>query len=323
MIPARDAASVIGRAITSVQRQSAPVAEIVVAVGPEAGSPPEQTRTWRVIEGAAADDPRIRVVANPEGATPAGLNRAIRESTGAVVVRVDAQSVLPEDYIERAVALLQATDAGNVGGRQVPVGRTTVQSGIAAAMSSRVGSGGAAYRKPGRGRPVDTVYLGVFRREALEEVGGYDERMTRNQDYELNLRLRQAGWTVWYDPSLAVEYTPRSSFSGLARQYFDYGRWRRLSARLHPGTLRLRQALPPAMVVLGSVGVAAAALRLIPWESVVVVTIAYVLGVAVDTRKHAPGTASWVVSVAAVATMHIAWGLGFLVGPPRGAEDPP
>ena len=101
--------------------------------------------------------------------------------------------------------------------------------------------------------PVDTVYLGVFRRSAVEAVGGFDERLTRNQDYELNIRLREAGGTVWFDPELWVSYRPRGTVRKLASQYFQYGQWKRAVLRLHPDSLKVRQAAP-VIVTLAVVG---------------------------------------------------------------------
>ncbi len=131
---------------------------------------------------------------------------------------------------------------------QVPVGNTASEKAIAAAMSSRLGAGDARYRIGGKAGPADTVYLGVFLRSTLERLGGYDEHFDRNQDYELNQRIRDSGGTVWFDPDLEVSYRPRGSLSALARQYFDYGRWKREFARHHPGSLRPRQLAPPLLV---------------------------------------------------------------------------
>ena len=118
----------------------------------------------------------------------------------------------------------------------------------AAATTSWLGTGGGAYRGGGAGGAVETVYLGVFVRSAIEAVGLFDERLIRNQDYELNIRLRKAGGTVWFDPELSVGYRPRGSWRSLARQYFEYGQWKAVVMRLHPESARLRQLAPPVAV---------------------------------------------------------------------------
>jgi succinoglycan biosynthesis protein ExoA len=185
-------------------------------------------------------------------------------------------------------------------------------------MGSPVGAGGATYRVGGAEGPVDTVYLGAFRREALDAVGGYDPRMTRNQDAELNLRLTAAGYRVWFDPELAVDYRPRADLPSLARQYWEYGRWRRRTARLHPGSLAARQLAPPALVagltaaILASAVTRRGGLAAVP-------AAGYGLGLLAAGWQAAPRRALVVPTAAALGTMHLAWGLGFLAGPPRNA----
>jgi succinoglycan biosynthesis protein ExoA len=320
VLPARGAETTLPAAVAAARQ--GPVTEVVVAV------PPEDAATWRVAGELAADHAEVRRVANPGGRTPDGLNAAIAASTGDVIVRVDAHAVLPAGYVERAVATLRATGAANVGGRQVPTAEAGVAAGIAAAMASPAGAGGATYRVGGDAGPVETVYLGVFRRDVLTAVGGFDPRFTRNQDYELNQRLREAGYTVWFDPELAVAYRPRASLGALARQYLDYGRWRRVTARVHPGSLKLRQVAPPVLVVgLATsvvVGAAVAATgRRVGWAVPGTALGGYLTGVVAAAGAAAPGPAAVPATAGALATMHLAWGVGFLMGPPRGEGSPP
>jgi hypothetical protein len=164
------------------------------------------------------------------------------------------------------------------------------------------------------------VYLGVFRREALAAVGLYDEGLQRNQDYELNHRIRRSGRQVFYAPELRVRYRPRSTPGALWRQYFDYGTWKRRMLRRHPGSLRARQVAAPSLVValLASAGVAAVA----PGIGAVV-PIGY--GVAVGAATLAGvirhrDAAGWLMMLA-YPVMHLAWGSGFLVG--RAADAGP
>lgn len=307
VIPTRDAALVLPSAVAAVLSQDEDgTLEVVIAVGPSA----DETSA---VAGALAADPRVRVVDNPEGSTPAALNRAIAASTGEVVVRVDAQSVIPPGYIARVVELLESTGAGNVGGLQVPTAEAGFAACVAAAMRSRLGSGGAAYRSGGARGPVDTVYLGAFRREALEAVGGYDERLRRNQDYELNWRLRQAGYTVHLDPALAVAYTPRGSARALWRQYHDYGRYKRFMLRLHPASIRVRQLAAPAVVVSL---LASGLVALVSGRARALLPVgAYVAAVSVSSATAAPQPALAPGTALATVIMHVAWGWGFLFGP--------
>ena len=318
VVPARDAADVVGAAVRSAAQP--PVDEVVVAV------PPSDTATADAVHRVAADlDIPVRVVPNPAGTTPAALNAAIAATAADVVVRVDAHSVLPAGYVARAVDLLRATGAANVGGVQAGRGETWFEQAVAAAMSSPVASGGAAYRGADRPQPADTVYLGVFDRSVLDGVGGFDERMLRNQDAELNVRLRAAGHQVFFDPGLRVAYRPRGSVGALARQYLGYGRWRRVTARLHPGSLRARQLAAPVLVVGLAVGVVVG-VALTWWPLGLLLAawgIALVAAALPAGPRLAPGVA------VAIAVMHLAWGLGFLTSRPghllaaagRGAAD--
>ena len=182
---------------------------------------------------------------NIAGVTPAGLNAAISASGGEVVLRVDGHVKLCDGYISRAVETMVRTGAVNVGGRQLAVGVTGFERAVAAVMMSVVGSGGAEYRVGESEKAVDTVFLGVFDRRAGDEVGWFDESLIRNQDYELNIRLRASGGLVWFDPDLFVEHQPRSSLRAIARQYFDYGFYKGRVIRLHRSSVKLRQFVPP------------------------------------------------------------------------------
>ena len=276
---------------------------------------------------AVAERAGARVVANPLGNAAAGLNAAIAAASHAVVVRCDARCVLPPDYVRRAVAALARTGAANVGGMLRACGRTPFERAVASAMGCWLGSGGARYRRGGAEGPVDTVFLGVFRREAVAAAGGFDEGLERNQDYELNWRLRAAGETVWFDPGLAVGYRPRGSVAALARQYFDFGRWKRVVLRRHPASVCPRQLAAPVLVlalggalglaaVSGWVGEADRAVGALALPAVYAMALA--LGSAHAAWRDRGGAGRVAV---ALGTMHLAWGAGFLWGGrPRGGR---
>ncbi len=304
VIPALNAGSDIDRCLDSVVVQSdCPVFDVWVAVGPSI----DDTRAR--VDARAAHDSRIHWVENPSGRTPSGLNAAIAASDGALVVRVDAQSQIPAGYLAAVANVASATGAANVGGRQVPVGNDIWSSAIATAMASRFGAGPAVFRGEGVAGPADTVYLGAFRRDALEAVGGYNDDLIRNQDYELNWRLRAAGHEVWFDPGIAVEYRPRGSLRSLASQYWQYGRWKRKMLLANPRSVRLRQLIAPGLIVgfVASVVVAAFAPPL-----ALVVPVMYLA--AVGGAALCSGGASKARVAASFVTMHLAWGTGFLVG---------
>jgi succinoglycan biosynthesis protein ExoA len=299
IIPAARASGTIGAAIDSVFAQDYPCLESVVV----ASSDPETTE--------AAERHGALVVANPGGSTPTGLNLALGSGSAEVVARVDAHTTLPAGYLERAVATLLESGADNVGGMQLPVGVSGWERAIAAAMSSPFGAGDARHRIGGAAGPAETVYLGVFRRSTLERLGGYDEHFARNQDYELNHRIRQTGGVVWFDPALAVAYRPRGSLQALASQYFQYGAWKREFSRRHPGSLRWRQLAPPFAVIALVASLTAA----IWWPPALLVPAAYVVALALIGAVQLPSLGGAALGIPlALATMHLSWGCGFILG---------
>jgi hypothetical protein len=259
----------------------------------------------------------VRIIDNPDGSTPVGLNLGVATSSGSIIARCDAHAELPPEYLTRAVEVLKATGADNVGGVQAAEGTTPVQRAIAIAQTTPLGVGDARYRTGGGKGPVDTVYLGVFRRSALERVGGFDETMERSQDAELNHRIRASGGVVYFDPELRVAYRPRRTLGGLWRQYFAYGRWKRAMVQRHPRALRWRQLVPPVFLIglLVSIG-----LLITPWKwAAAIVPGAYVVALLIATftvlvRRRS--VAALLLPIV-LPVMHIAWGLGFGVGPSR------
>jgi succinoglycan biosynthesis protein ExoA len=297
--------------------------ELVIAVGPS------RDRTAQVARRLAEADRRITVVDNPSGQIPAAINIALRASRHAVVVRVDGHSMLPAGYVRTAVETLAETGAVNVGGIMAAEGITPFQKAVAWAMTSPFGVGSARFHTGGSPGPADTVYLGVYRREAIEKAGGYDERFQVAEDWELNHRIRKAGGLIWFQPALRVSYRPRATVAELGRQYFRYGRWRRVVARQHAGTINLRYLAPPAATaavaagtlagVAGLAGLAAGAGG--SWPGLL--TLGFVvpgcyaaglLAVAARAAKELPPAVVVRLPVA-LATMHMSWGSGFLTSP--------
>ena len=168
IVPARDAEATLSGALESVLAQDyGGAVEVIVADGSETSATEELVRRRF---------PRVRIVANPARGIAAGLNRALAAARHPVIARCDARAVLPPGYLSRAVATLERTGAVNVGGRQRAAGSTAFERAVALATSSPLGAGDARYRIGGPEGPVDTVFLGVYRRDALEAAGGFDER---------------------------------------------------------------------------------------------------------------------------------------------------
>jgi glycosyltransferase involved in cell wall biosynthesis len=290
--------------------------QVVLALGPSID------KTDEIAERIVAGDARVSSVPNPTGRTPEGLNAALAATTQEIVVRVDAHSELSDGYIRLAVETLQRTGADNVGGIMGARGVTSFEKAVAAAMTSPLGVGSASFHTGGSEGPTETVYLGVFRRSALERVGGYDPQFTRAQDWEMNHRIRETGGAVWFNPELFVTYRPRPSVRKLAKQYFEYGSWRREVMRRHPETRTSKSALryyAPPVAVIGIIGgtIAAcigSALQFFPlgfWG--LLVPVSYVLFTvfsSLSLAKRARSGALWLPIV--LTTMQLSWGIGFL-----------
>lgn len=280
--------------------------EVILAVGPSTD------RTELVAEELRKKDARIVVVENPTGRTAAGLNLAIKVSTYPVIVRVDGHAEIPNNYISLAVQILERTGAVNVGGVMAADGRTNFERAVARAMRSSFGVGASRFHTGGSAGPVDTVYLGVFMRDALIAAGGFDERFTRAQDWELNYRLRAAGGVVYFDPRLHVTYRPRPNLKALAKQYYEYGRWRHVVIRRHQGTINLRYLAPP-LAFLGTAvsilfGLLFSPLWLIP-------ACLYLFLLCLASLLIGRGIADYLRLPWILMTMHMSWGAGYLLSP--------
>jgi glycosyltransferase involved in cell wall biosynthesis len=307
ILPVLNEQSHIKNAVLSILAQDykGPI-EIILAMGPS------KDRTLEIAESIAASDSRVVLVNNPTGKTASGLNLALALSTNPVVVRVDAHAEIPSNYLSLVVEVLNDTGAVNVGGVMAAVGTTAFEKSVAGAMRSAFGVGASRFHTGGKAGAVDTVYLGAFRREALIAIGGFDERFTRAQDWELNFRLRENGGIVYFDPRLHVTYRPRSSVRALAKQYFEYGRWRRVVSRRHKGTINYRYLAPP-IALLGFSTSLLLGLFLLPIFLIPAgIYLLFVLGA---SAKIASSLREFILLLCVLPTMHFAWGAGFISSP--------
>jgi glycosyltransferase involved in cell wall biosynthesis len=279
--------------------------EVILAVGPS------HDRTLEIAQSISRRDSRVVLVDNPSGRTAAGLNLALNKSQSPVVVRVDGHAQIPNDYLRLIVEILHKTGAVNVGGVMAAVGTTPFERAVAGAMRSPLGVGASRFHTGGEAGVVDTVYLGAFRREALVAIGGFDERFTRAQDWELNFRLREKGGIVYFDPRLHVTYRPRSTVRALAKQYFEYGRWRRVVSRRHSGTINYRYLAPPFALVGFSLSVIAGFFLPILFIPAWI----YLLFVLAASVRIASSIREYFLLLAVIPTMHFAWGAGFISSP--------
>lgn len=291
--------------------------EVIVAVGPSAD------RTREIADALAAADSRIHVVDNPAARTPSALNLGIGASKHKIIVRVDGHGELTDGYIRRAVELLDETGAANVGGVMDAQGTTPFEQAVAIAYTTRLGLGGSAFHlAESPAAEAETVFLGVFRKEALIAVGGFDESMYRAQDWELNYRLRTNGHKIWFSPELRVTYRPRSTLRALAKQMYETGTWRRELVRRHPETANARYLAPP-LAVLGVLGGSVSGLLGVLLDSRLLRIgfvapagyLSVIVGGSLLASRPMSAAARLRLPLVLVAT-HLAWGTGFLIGRP-------
>lgn len=327
-MPVRDEETHLAESVARVLAQDYPGGfELVLAIGPS------RDRTERIACELAAADNRITVVPNPSGKISSAMNAAIKAARHGVITRIDGHAMLPNGYLRTAVRTLLETGAADVGGVMAAEGVTPFQQAVAWAMTSPAGVGAAVNHTGGEAGPTDTVYLGVYRREAIERAGGYDETMIVAEDWELNYRIRAGGGLIWFTPELRVTYRPRANLRALARQHFRYGRWRRVVARRYPETVNRRYLAAPVATVLNLAGcvLGVAGLVGIALESPAYVrylTLGFALpasylgGVTAVSALLARDlrAAVRVRAPVVLATMHMCWGAGFLTSPRRLAK---
>ncbi len=280
--------------------------EVILALGPSKDS------TDLIAQKIAAKDKRVKLVKNPTGLTAAGLNLAIKASSFEIICRIDGHAEISKTYIKSAVSIMKETGAVNVGGIMFADSDQGLQRTVAQAMRSKLGVGPSKFHTGGGAGESETVYLGTFKKSAILAAGGFDERFIRAQDWELNHRIRKQGGLIWFDPRLVVTYRPRKTLSKLARQYFQYGRWRRVITRTHSNTSSLRYLAPPFAFVVNLLslilGIFISPLLLLPL-SIYVITLViggFMIGIKIADKLLMP---------LVLATMHMSWGLGFITSP--------
>jgi len=282
------------------------VGEILVADGGSTDG------TREAVERAARSEPRVRLVDNPDRIQSAGVNRAVAlaDRRCDAIVRVDAHARYPQGYAASLLASLDANRADTVVVRLTTMGFSCFQRAVAAAQNSRVGTGGSAHRMGMVSGFVDHGHHAAFRRKVFEGAGGYDTGFEANEDAELDARIRARGGRIWLDVAIPVTYYPRDTLRGLAKQYFRYGSGRARTLLKHGERLRLRQMLPPVVLVT----MAASLIGALAFPVLLTIPVAYASALLVSALAMAVEEQSACVLLAApaLATMHLAWGAGFL-----------
>jgi succinoglycan biosynthesis protein ExoA len=315
-IPARNEERFIAACLDSVLAQDHSNLQVIVVDGAS------RDRTAHVVREYASRDSRVELVFNPRAITPKSLNLALQATRAKWFVRVDAHATVPPNYVSRAIAHLRTGRWQAVGGRVDPVGITPAGRAVAAAMSSRFGIGNAVHHYGAEPQPADHVPFPAYPTELLRALGGWDENLPTNQDFELDYRLAARGGRILYDPSLPISYVCQQSIAGVFRQFRRYGRGKADVVRLHPRSIRSRHLVAPGLVAAWGVAVPVGIL----FPPIAVAAFgpyltALVLA-SVTTGRSVPDWRARIRVPAAFAAMHVAWGVGFWGGLARRDASP-
>jgi glycosyltransferase involved in cell wall biosynthesis len=304
VVPARNAAHLIGPCLDAISQQTRPAHEVLVLVGPS----DDGTRDV----AARHPLPGLRVVDNPAGDRASAINLAIEMIRSDVIAMVDAQATLDPDYLAVAIELLGDPSIAVVGGPMRPQGTTSIGQAMAAALQSPFGVGDSLFHFEGGARDADSVYLGVYRRSVFDRIGSYNVALLRTEDDDLNARVRAVGMRIRLDPRLGSTYRCRDSLGAVWRQYFGYGYWKVALGSIRSGALRARHLVPALFVVAVLIGLGAAVLG--AWIPLVALggtwLVASVVAAALAPARSA--VARLLFPVVAL-TMHVAYGTGTLV----------
>jgi succinoglycan biosynthesis protein ExoA len=300
--------------LDAIYAQTYPIARMEVVIAD--GRSTDGTRTIISEWCDKHQDLKLNLVENERQTIPTALNRAIENASGEVIIRLDAHSHPYPDYVARTVSTLEAGIAENVGGiwEIKPGANTWIARSISIAASHPLGVGDALYRHGKKAAYVETVPFGGFRRKLWESLGGFDESLLTNEDYEFNSRILQSGGRIWCDPEIRSIYYSRETLRELIRQYWRYGYWKYRMLRRFPKTIRWRQALPPVFVGSLITGF------LLSWNPIIAMllifelllysTILMIVGFVLSIQHNKPFLLIGI--PASIASMHIAWGSGFL-----------
>lgn len=309
IMPARDESGFIEAALDGIQAQDYPDLQIVVVVD---GATRDDTAD--IVARRAVADPRIELLRNHGGGIPSSLNMALAAARGRWLVRVDAHSTVADDYVRRNVTRLREGAWGGVGGRKDGHGVTPTGRAIAAALGSPFGVGGSVYHHGESEQEVDHVPFGAYPVALMRELGGWDENLVANEDYEFDYRLRMAGHKLLFDPGIVISWHSRQTVPDLYRQYRRYGHGKVAVALKHPASMRPRHVLVPAFLAYLVLAAGVAVRRPAVGAAMVAPYAAALAAASVRTGRELATPAERRAVAPAFLAMHIGWGVGFWAG---------
>ena len=316
VVPCYNEQETIGLLLKAIGEQDYPLDKLEVVIAD--GLSTDRTRDVITEHSNQYPQLNVQIVDNPKRIIPAGVNTAIMASEGEVIIRLDAHSMPYPDYVSRCVYDLQEKLGDNVGGQwEIKPGGDTWQAvSIAEAARHPLAVGDARYRVGGKAQAVDTVPFGAYYRTLIDRVGLLDESLETNEDYEFNARIRKAGGTVWFDPSIRSVYFSRGDLTSLARQYWRYGYWKMRMLRRHPKTFRWRQLAGVFVLSLLVLALLGLLIKLAWWLLLLEIGIYTIIliGTGVQLAMKKKNASLALGGPLAIATMHFSWGTGFLWG---------
>ena len=315
IVPCYNEEKNIGNLLDALNQQSYPkeLLEIIIVDGQSTD------QTLNQIHKAKNEfqDLNIQVSTNSKRKIPSAVNIGIKESSGDIIIRMDAHSIPDTRYIEYCVELLEKKVAENVGGRWiiVPGAQSKISKCISLAASHPFGVGDAKYRFSSEAGYVDTVPYGAFYKSLVNEIGYFNEELQANEDYEFNVRIRKSGKRIYFDPKIQTQYIARDTIKGLSKQYWRYGFWKFQMLKRYPDTIRMRQAVPPIFVA-GLFTLAVLSL-IVPefWKIFFIFFLFYsfiLINGTVIRWKRENDLFCLIGIPISIIVMHFSWGLGFI-----------
>lgn len=274
-------------------------------------------RTREIIGKFQKSHPNLFLLDNPQKIVPTGMNLALHQAKGEIIIRVDGHCIIATDYVSKCVQYLSTGEYDGVGGPMHSIGETPLAETIAVGMSSYFGVGNSAFRTTtGKTMLVDSVPFPAYTRAIIEKVGLYDEELVRNQDDEYNYRIREAGGKILLAEDIRSTYFTRGELKKLWKQYFQYGYWKVRVLQKHPRQMSLRQFVPPAFVLSLVLAFFFSIVFTWGWWLLAAIVGLYLLANITASLKTSAkrGWDHLVMLPMVYAILHLSYGSGFLTG---------